>query len=48
MKESFDFGDPKNMSLDSWPNEQQLPGFHDFASGFYKVSPFPYVVSAVL
>jgi len=35
MKESFDFGDPKNILLDSWPNKK-LPGFHDFASGLYK------------
>jgi len=39
MKESFDFGDPRDDLLGSWPKEEQLPGFRDFATDFHQVHP---------
>jgi hypothetical protein len=40
MKESFDFGNPKDDALGSWPTEEQLPGFRGFAADFYQVYTF--------
>jgi isopenicillin N synthase-like dioxygenase len=37
MKENFDFGNPKDDALGSWPNEEQLPEFRNFAAEFYQV-----------
>ena len=37
MKENFDFGNPEDNSLGSWPTKEQLPGFCDFAAVFYQV-----------
>jgi isopenicillin N synthase-like dioxygenase len=37
MKENFDFGNQQSSDLDSWPTEEQLPGFREFAGVFYKV-----------
>jgi len=36
MKENFDFGNPKDASLGFWPNEEQLPGFREFAEEFHQ------------
>ena len=38
MKENFDFGDTSVKS--SWPKEELLPGFHEFAVDFHQVSGF--------
>jgi isopenicillin N synthase-like dioxygenase len=37
MKENFDFGNPGDDTLGSWPAEAQLPGFRTFAADFYQV-----------
>jgi isopenicillin N synthase-like dioxygenase len=37
IKENFDFGNPKDDTLGSWPIEDQLPGFRDVAEKFYQV-----------
>ena len=37
MKEDFGFGDPADRAIGSWPREEHLPGFHDFAKDIYQV-----------
>jgi len=37
MKENFDFSNPNSNVLSSWPREEQLPGFRDFATDFHQV-----------
>jgi isopenicillin N synthase-like dioxygenase len=37
MKENFDFGGPETHITSSWPREEQLPGFRDFAADFHQV-----------
>lgn len=40
MKENFDFGDPKVNTVSPWPQEEQLPGFRDFAEDFHQVCEY--------
>ncbi|KAF2752573.1 oxidoreductase [Pseudovirgaria hyperparasitica] len=37
LKENFDFGDPEANNASCWPQEEQLPGFRDFAADFHQV-----------
>jgi hypothetical protein len=37
MKESFDFDNPGDKALGSWPKEEQLPEFRDFAADFHQI-----------
>lgn len=37
MKESFDFGNPRDISLGPWPKEEQMPRFRHDATEFYQV-----------
>ena len=46
-KENYDFGGGRWSGSDSWPTEEQLPGFRDFAEEFYQVRSAPYVVRNV-
>ena len=37
MKENFEFGNTETDTASSWPPEEQLPGFRDFAIDFHQV-----------
>lgn len=37
MKESFGFCNPVDEAIGSWPGEELLPGFRDFAADFNQV-----------
>lgn len=48
VKENFDFGDPRDNSLGSWPEQGQLPGFREFAEEFHQVCTLSAVVKRYL
>ncbi|KIW25604.1 uncharacterized protein PV07_08770 [Cladophialophora immunda] len=37
VKESFDFRNPKDDTVGFWPNQEELPGFRDFAADFHQL-----------
>jgi len=47
-KESYSFSNPKDDSLGTWPTEEQLPGFRDFADSFYQVRHSPKLMEIVV